>query len=59
MECEWFYFTEMNSEGDREVYYNNTGSWDPEESVKADMTADEFDAMEIVCGDLPLTPFSS
>ena len=32
--------------GDLEVYRNETGSWDPAESEKSDMTAEDFWALD-------------
>ena len=58
LECESFLFTGLNSDGDPEVYCNETGSWSPAESEKADMTAEDFWALDTPGDPLPLTPFS-
>ena len=58
LECESFLFTGLNSDGDLEVYCNETGSWNPAESEKADMTAEDFWALDTPGDPLPLTPFS-
>ena len=58
LECESFLFTDLNSDGNHVVYYNETGSWDPLESEKSDMTAEEFWALDPAGEPLPLTPFS-
>ena len=58
LECESFLFTGLNSDGDLEVYRNETGSWNPAESEKSDMTAEEFWALDTPGDPLPLTPFS-
>lgn len=58
LECESFLFTGLNSDGNHVVYYNETGSWDPLESEKPDMTAEEFWALDPAGEPLPLTPFS-
>lgn len=58
LECESFLFTSLNSDGDLEVYRNETGSLDPAESEKSDMTADDFWALDPTEDPLPLTPFS-
>lgn len=58
LECESFLFTGLNSDGNHVVYYNETGSWDPLESEKSDMTAEEFWALDPAGEPLPLTPFS-
>ncbi len=58
LECESFLFTGLNSDGDLEVYRNETGSWNPAESEKADMTAEDFWALDTPGDPLPLTPFS-
>ncbi len=58
LECESFLFTGLNSDGDHEVYYNETGSWDIAESERSDMTAEEFWALDPAGDPLPLTPFS-
>ena len=58
LECESFLFTGLNRDGDLEVYYNETGSWDPAESEKSDMTAEDFWALDSAGEPLPLTPFS-
>lgn len=58
LECESFLFTSLNSDGDLEVYRNETGSLDPAESEKSDMTAEDFRAMDPPGDPLPLTPFS-
>ena len=58
LECESFLFTGLNSDGDLDVYYNETGSWDPAESEKSDMTAEDFWALDAPGDPLPLTPFS-
>ena len=58
LECESFLFTGLNSDGDLEVYRNETGSWSPAESEKADMTAEDFWALDPPGDPLPLTPFS-
>lgn len=58
LECESFLFTSLNSDGDLEVYRNETGSLDPAESEKSDMTAEDFRAMDPPRDPLPLTPFS-
>ncbi len=58
LECESFLFTGLNSDGDLDVYYNETGSWDPAESEKSDMTAEDFWALDPAGEPLPLTPFS-
>ena len=58
LECESFLFTGLNSDGDLEVYHNETGSWNPAESEKADMTAEDFWALDPPGDPLPLTPFS-
>ncbi|MGM9606346.1 MAG: hypothetical protein ACI3XJ_02465 [Oscillospiraceae bacterium] len=58
LECESFLFTGLNSDGDHEVYYNETGSWDIAESEKSDMTAEDFWALDPAGEPLPLTPFS-
>ena len=58
LKCESFLFTSLHSEGDLDVYYNETGSWDPAESEKSDMTAEDFWALDPAGEPLPLTPFS-
>lgn len=58
LECESFLFTSLNSDGDLEVYRNETGSLDPAESEKSDMTAEDFRALAPTEDPLPLTPFS-
>lgn len=58
LECESFLFTGLDSGGDIRVYYNETGSWDPEESEKSDMTAEDFWALDPAGEALPLAPFS-
>lgn len=58
LECESFLFTALNSDGDLEVYRNETGSWNPAESEKSDMTAEDFWALDTPGDPLPLTPFS-
>lgn len=58
LECESFLFTGLNSDGDLDVYYNETGSWDPAESSMSDMTAEDFWALDPAGEPLPLTPFS-
>lgn len=58
LKCESFLFTGLNRDGDIDVYYNETGSWDPAESEKSDMTAEEFWALDPAGEPLPLTPFS-
>ena len=58
LECESFLFTSLNSDGDLEVYRNETGSFDPAESEKSDMTAEDFRALAPTEDPLPLTPFS-
>ena len=58
LECESFLFTGLNSDGDLDVYYNETGSWDPAESSMSDMTAEDFWALDPAGDPLPLTPFS-
>ena len=58
LECESFLFTGLDSGGDIRVYYNETGSWDPAESEKSDMTAEDFWALDPAGEALPLTPFS-
>lgn len=58
LKCESFLFTSFNSDGDLEVYYNETGSWDPAESEKSDMTAEDFWVLDSAGEPLPLTPFS-
>ena len=58
LECESFLFTGLNRDGDLDVYYNETGSWDPAESEKSDMTAEDFWALDPAGEPLPLTPFS-
>lgn len=58
LECESFLFTSLNSDGDLEVYRNETGSLDPAESEKSDMTAEDFRALDPAEDPLPLTPFS-
>lgn len=58
LECESFLFTSLNSDGDLEVYRNETGSLDPAESEKSDMTAEDFWALAPTGDPLPLTPFS-
>ena len=58
LECESFLFTALNSDGDLEVYRNETGSWNPAESEKSDMTAEDFWALDPPGDPLPLTPFS-
>ncbi|MDD6060595.1 MAG: hypothetical protein PUB97_09480 [Ruminococcus sp.] len=58
LECERFLFTGLNEDGNIDVYYNETGSWDPAESEKSDMTAEDFWAMDPAGEPLPLTPFS-
>ena len=58
LECESFLFTSLNRDGDLDVYYNETGSWDPAESEKSDMTAEDFWALDPAGEPLPLTPFS-
>lgn len=58
LECESFLFTGLNSDGDLDVYYNETGSWDPAKSEKSDMTAEDFWALDPAGDPLPLTPFS-
>ena len=40
------------------VYYNTTGSWDPAESEDADMSVEDYWALEPAGGVLPLTLFS-
>ena len=58
LECESFLFTSLNGNGDLDVYYNETGSWDPTQSEKSDMTAEDFWALDPAGEALPLTPFS-
>lgn len=58
LECESFLFTGLDSGGDIRVYYNETGSWDPAESEKSDMTAGDFWALDPAGEALPLAPFS-
>lgn len=58
LECESFLFTGINSDGDSEVYSNETGIWDPEESIKSDMTVEEFWELDPAGETLPLMPFS-
>lgn len=58
LECESFLFTALGSNGDLDVYCNETGSWDPEESEKSDMTAEDFWALDPAGEVLPLVPFS-
>lgn len=58
LECESFLFTSLNSDGDMVVYSNETGSWDPAESEKSDMTAEDFWALDPAGDPLSLTPFS-
>ena len=58
LECESFLFTSLNRDGHLDVYYNETGSWDPAESEKSDMTAEDFWALDPAGEPLPLTPFS-
>ena len=58
LECESFLFTGLNSDGDMVVYSNETGSWDPAESEKSDMTAEDFWALDPAGDPLSLTPFS-
>ena len=58
LECESFLFTGLNRDGDLDVYYTETGSWDPAESEKSDMTAEDFWALDPAGEPLPLTPFS-
>lgn len=58
LECESFLFTGLNSDGNIEVYYNETGSWDLAESEQSDMTAEDFWALDPAGEPLPLTPFS-
>ena len=58
LECESFLFTGLNRDGHLDVYYNETGSWDPAESEKSDMTAEDFWALDPAGEPLPLTPFS-
>ena len=57
LECESFLFTSLNRDGDLDVYYNETGSWDTAESEKSDMTAEEFWALDPAGSGLPLTSF--
>lgn len=76
LECRRFLFTRAENEDweNLTVYTNTTGSWDPAESEKADMTPEEFwevgsapadmvleDFRGLDCGKvtLPLTPFAS
>ena len=58
LECESFLFTSLNSGGDLDVYYNENGNWDPAESEKSDMTAEDFWALDPAGEPLALTPFS-
>ncbi|SFJ05388.1 hypothetical protein SAMN02910435_01270 [Ruminococcaceae bacterium D5] len=58
LECESFLFTSLDSDGDLEVYYNETGSWNPAQSEKSDMTAEDFWTLDPAGGTLLLTPFS-
>lgn len=58
LECESFLFTSLNNSGDLDVYYNENGNWDPAKSEKADMTAEDFWALDPAGDPLPLTPFS-
>ena len=58
LECESFLFTGLNSDGDMVVYSNETGSWDPAESEKSDMTAEDFWALDPAGDPLSITPFS-
>ena len=58
LKCESFLFTGLNSDGDLEVYRNETGSWNPAESEKSDMTAEDFWALDAPGDPLPLPPFS-
>ena len=60
LECQSFLFThpDENGSGDLRVYYNTTGSWDPAESEDADMSLEDYWALDPAGGVLPLTPFS-
>ena len=58
--CDEFYFVQIldGDESDVTVYYNTTGSWDIEDSQEADVTAEDFWALDPAGEALPLTPFS-
>lgn len=58
LECDSFHFTALNSDGGIDVYYNETGSWDPAESQKTAMSAEDFLAYNPAVKLLPLTPFA-
>lgn len=59
--CEKFCFTRIldGDAWDDVVYCNKTGSWEIEDSQKADMTLDEFLAWTPDYKDLPTIPFSA
>lgn len=56
--CESFLFTALTEDGRLEVYSNNTGSWEPEESERSDMTLEDFWALDPAGEPMPLIPFS-
>ena len=53
LECESFLFTGLNRDEYLDVYYNETGSWNPAESEKSDMTAEDFWALDPAGEPLP------
>lgn len=60
LEVEDFYFTGPEDEnGDLSIYRNTTGSFDPAQSQKTEMTLGDFWALAPEPQDLPLTPFSA
>ena len=61
LSCKEFYFVRIldGEESDAVVYYNTTGSWEIEDSRKANMTLDEFWAWEPEYMYLSMTPFSA
>lgn len=60
LEVENFYFTGPEDEnGDIAIYRNTSGSFDPVQSQKTEMTLGDFWALAPEPQDLPLTPFSA
>lgn len=64
LECLDFYITHERGDdfADIAVYYNNIGSWSPEDSTETDMTVDDFFAMDEdyfkKVSDIELIPFA-
>lgn len=61
LNCEEFLFTHASDDdpSDIRVYYNTTGSWDPAESEEANLSLEDFWALDPAGGVLSLTPFSA